>query len=126
MSNQQSRRIFLRNSGLAIVGSVGTVGLASAAPARVGNADKIRLGLIGCGSRGSRNLLMMLKENAECAALADPDDQHTADTADKAADLQNKRPAHYRDFRKVLDRNDIDAVLVSTPDHWHAICAIEA
>jgi predicted dehydrogenase len=101
-------------------------GLPTSVLAKGGANSQIRLGLIGCGSRGSRNLLLLLKEQAECVALADPDDSHSGATADKVFEAQAKRPAVSRDFRRLLDRKDIDAVLVSTPDHWHAICAMEA
>jgi len=126
VSDNLSRRRFLSKTGKIAVGTAGLTGMVSAAPVRAGANEKVRLGLIGCGSRGSRNLYMMLKDNAQCVALADPDDQHSGTTADKVAELQGKRPAIYRDYHKLLGHKDIDAVLVSTPDHWHAICAIEA
>jgi len=126
MSKNLTRRGFLRQSGVVAVGSTGLVGLASAAPVKKGANEKVRLGLIGCGSRGSRNLYLMLKDQAECVALADPDAKHLNNTADQVAKIQGRKPATYRQFRKVLDHKDIDAVLVSTPDHWHAIITIEA
>ena len=63
---------------------------------------------------------------ADFAALADVDSKVLGTNVEKLANRQGKKPDSYGDYRRVLDRNDIDAVMIATPDHWHTKVAIEA
>lgn len=63
---------------------------------------------------------------ADFVALADVDENVLADNVEKVKKKQGKAPDSYADYRKVLDRDDIDAVMIATPDHWHTKVAIEA
>lgn len=88
-----------------------------------------RIGLIGCGWYGKSVLLRFLQvEPCEVVALADVDGQMLEEAANIVAERQKsgKKPQTYRDFRKMLAENEFDIVQVSTPDHWHALAAIEA
>ena len=95
---------------------------------RVAGANRrVRVALIGCGGMGYTNLRDMLKSGAQVVALCDVDDRQVAKVAanvsktfDQAAEFTT------RDFRKVLDRKDVDAVIVATPDHWHALPTVLA
>lgn len=94
----------------------------------VGSNDRIRIGLIGCGGMGLGNLLNFLTiKNVACVALCDVDDTQSA-TALKAMNRAGApQPALItRDFRRVLDRKDVDAVVIATPDHWHALQTVMA
>lgn len=126
------RRTFLKQSvaaaGLAAVaGCASTGGLASApvpaARRRVGPNDKIRIGVIGANGQGNYNLDQLLKEpDAEVVAICEV----FKDRRDKTLAKCGPNAKGYNDFRDVLDRKDIDAVLIATPPHWHAIMAIMA
>ncbi|HET6880199.1 MAG TPA: Gfo/Idh/MocA family oxidoreductase [Pirellulales bacterium] len=63
---------------------------------------------------------------ADFAALADVDANVLAANVEKAEKSQGTKPDAYSDYRKILDRKDIDAVMIATPDHWHTKIAVEA
>ncbi len=63
---------------------------------------------------------------ADFAALADVDANVLGDNVNKVEKAQGKKPDAFKDYRKVLDRKDIDAVMIATPDHWHTKIAVEA
>ncbi|MCA9202425.1 MAG: Gfo/Idh/MocA family oxidoreductase, partial [Planctomycetales bacterium] len=112
------RRTFLTGVAMAAA-AVPASRMARAAKAN----DRIRVGLIGCGGRGRGVAAGFagLKE-VEVAAVCDPDSGHAASTSQL---LPNKPPVQV-DMRRLLDDKSIDAVIVATPDHWHAPAAILA
>lgn len=125
-----SRREFLRDTS-AILAGAGLTGL-TAAPF-IANAksfppnEKIVVALIGARNMGFGDLGNALKQpNVECAAICDIDDSVLNSRAKDIEKRQNKTPAKYKDFRKLLERKDIDAVIIGTPDHWHCLTMIAA
>ena len=90
----------------------------------LGANDRVRLALIGCGGRGSSVARHMLKSpNVEYNVLCDCYDQQFAKANQELGGGKGK---DIQDFRRVLERNDVDAVHIGTPDHNHAIPAVMA
>ncbi len=120
-----NRRDFIRTAGAAL-SLAGTAFAAS--PAKTGRVlganDKINVGVIGVGGRGSYVAREFAKagqsENAQILAVCDVYEKRKA----KAAEAHKVKG--YLDYKEILNRDDIDAVVVSTPDHWHATIALEA
>jgi predicted dehydrogenase len=103
----------------------GAAGLATALSARrvCGANERIRLGFIGLGNRGDQVLdAFLLHSDAEVAALCDL----WPPFLDFAAHKAGTRPKTCKDYRHLLDQRDIDAVVICTPDHWHALMTIDA
>ena len=89
--------------------------------------EKIRLALIGAGSRGNQLLDSFLPEkDVEIIAVADVDDHHAGETAERVKKAKGNVPHIARDYRAMLERKDLDGVIIATPDHWHALPAIHA
>jgi predicted dehydrogenase len=101
-------------------------------PARLFGAEapskQIVMGFIGVGWMGEGNLNSFLgQRDCRVVAVADVDDGHLTKAVGRVNQhYHNKDCKGYRDFRELLARNDIDAVCISTPDHWHAIPAVMA
>ena len=142
--NTTTRREFLTRAGLAAAGmTIGTTELGAASYNRViGANDRIRVGFIGVGNRGSQVLKLFMSEpDCEIAALCDVyepylsrdysrvEPRYIQKLANLVPKMGEKFPnvvERYPDFRKLLENKNIDAVCVATPDHWHAIMTIEA
>lgn len=93
---------------------------------RVSTNDIINVGLIGC-RRGWSNLLKFLShEEVRCVALCDVKQDVLAQRAADIAAKYGKKPDVYTDYRRVLDRKDIDIVIIGTPDHWHCLQFFDA
>ena len=65
-------------------------------------------------------------DRVDVVALCDVDSSHLADAQKKVEGVTKKKCAEYGDYRKLLDDKNIDAVVVTTPDHWHALTTIDA
>ncbi len=114
-----------------------TVGAAAAAHVRpaaaasrrgiLGANERIRVGLIGCGGRGNQVARDWMKhQDSVFVAACDVYKQRLDETVARIAGVQGSAPEPYEDYRKILDRTDIDAVFIATPDHWHSPMTIEA
>ncbi|MGH9405009.1 MAG: Gfo/Idh/MocA family protein [Terriglobia bacterium] len=104
---------------------VGVLGAAAAVSASrvLGANDRVNVGWIGCGGRGHYDAGLLQKiPKVEIVAVADVYEPHA-----KAAQASvGPRCRAYGDFRKLLEEKDVDAVLIATPDHWHATAMVLA
>jgi predicted dehydrogenase len=112
-----TRRGFLRGT------TQGAAALTAASYARIQGANRrINLGLIGCGDRGLHDMgLFQRNTNVEVVAVADIYGAHIDRAQQKAP-----RAQAFVEYRKLLEVKDIQAVLIATPDHWHARQSIDA
>lgn len=89
----------------------------------MGANDRVRLGLIGSGGRGREDWGTFLKEpGVEGVAVCDVYDPNR----EQGIAMAGGRAKGFKDFRQLLDEKDINAVIVATPDHWHALMTIAA
>jgi len=141
---KNSRRKFIKTTATTAAGlAVSMNTFASAQTTRTINpGDKIRMGFIGVGNRGSQLLnLFMTQPDVEVAALCDIYEPYLLRDRGKVhpryLEIQGGRipkmgekfakpPKTYHDYRELLADKDIDAVCIATPDHWHAIQTIDA
>jgi len=128
-----SRRKFLGKSALAAslaplaVTSLTSPFVRSVRAAEPGPNDKVRLGLIGCGGMGQGDLeCFFLNPEIDCVVVCDVDDARMAKGVEICSQKRGKKPETVKDFRRVLDRKDVDVVLIATPDHWHALPTVLA
>src|SRR5262245_37960301 len=86
-------------------------------------SELVRIGVIGTGGQGVANMRAIMKQ---VIAVCDVDKTHAASAVALVGKEPGRRPAVFGDYRKLLEDKSIDAVLIATPDHWHALPAIEA
>jgi predicted dehydrogenase len=128
-----NRRRFLKTSAILAGACAGLNTLPRAAGFHSANA-RPRIGVIGCGSRwgwqlangGSYGVGPDFARFADYVAVCDVDKDRVAAAQGLVKDWNGVSPAVSGDYRRLIERDDIDAILVFTPDHWHAKIAIEA
>lgn len=86
-------------------------------------SEKVRIAFIGVGGQGKGNLKALLKN---AVAVCDVDKKRLAEAASIVEKANGSAPLQAEDYRELLDRKDIDAVLITTPDHWHALQTVHA
>jgi predicted dehydrogenase len=114
----QTRRVFLQSA------ATGTALTARAYGQTAGANERLRVGIIGCGGIAGHHLNTLLKmkeaDNVEVTAVCDIYDKRTEAFATRTGARQ------YKDYRRLLDADDVDYVLIATPEHWHAQMTLDA
>src|SRR6478672_6096103 len=127
------RRKFLQNTGLLMAGSMIISSLDNNAFAyfknRVMPSDQLNVGAIGINGMGWADLTAAIKiPGVNVVALCDVDknvlDKRMTDLSKMNVDTTKVKT--YGDYRKLLEQKDIDAVIIGTPDHWHALIMMQA
>ena len=112
------RRSFLVSSAAALGASSSVFGSPS---------DTVRIACVGIGGRGRNHIDSYSKlENVEIAAICDIDDSHIGNGLKQIEHLGKKKPETYKDIRKLLEDKSIDAISISSPNHWHTLMAVWA
>ena len=151
-SHGRARRRFLARTSALVASplfvAASSLGLGCARRARASANERISVGVIGLGAQGFDNLRQFLRlPDVQVVAVCDVDPLHYRDNEWEKGPPYGREPgkaaveqhyakqqksnsyagcAAYADFRELCARDDIDAVVVSTPDHWHYLCALEA
>ncbi|HEY5911060.1 MAG TPA: Gfo/Idh/MocA family oxidoreductase [Verrucomicrobiae bacterium] len=117
MNTSWSRRDFTKTVVLAGAGT------ALAAARAAGANERVRLGFIGVGNRGDQVLDAFLKQpDAEVAAVCDLSPAYMEFAAKKSG----TSPKQFKDYRRLVELRDLDAIVIATPDHWHALQTVQA
>lgn len=144
LSGKTSRRAFIAQTGMISAGlTLGVNAISAASYKKIKGAnEKIRVGFIGVGNRGTQLLhIFMDQPDVEIAALCDVyepyisrdrsrvDPRYIKDRPGQIPEMGEIFPGkveRYSDYRKLLENKTIDAVVIATPDHWHALMTIDA
>src|SRR5438874_7606331 len=114
MNSDFTRRRFTRAAALTTALSYSRI---------FGANDRVRMGYIGLGNRGDQVHDAFLEHgDQQTVAVCDLRD----DYMDFAIKKSRANPKKYRDYKKLLDDKDVDAVAIATPDHWHAVVFVDA
>ncbi|HXP59539.1 MAG TPA: Gfo/Idh/MocA family oxidoreductase, partial [Dongiaceae bacterium] len=128
--NTITRREFLASSGKGLAGAA-VAGMATSALAQdraKGANDRVVLALIGAGSRGTGVIQGLLKnnQNVEAKYVCDVNDERGGEAMASLTKLQGFSPKRINDMHRIFDDKDVDAVQISTPEHWHSVAAVWA
>jgi predicted dehydrogenase len=119
------RRNFLKRSAASTATAAAVVAFEQVAKASA--SERVRVGIVGSAGRAAAlNRYFAKNKFAEVVSIAEIDHSRLAPTLKAVTELQGKKPKVFKDFRKIIDDDTLDAVVVGTPDHWHAIPTILA
>jgi predicted dehydrogenase len=123
MTSSSDRREFLKVSSAGVM-AAGVLAAGVPAAAAASRSGKLSVGLIGCGGRGVHDAgLFQRTAEVEVTYVCDVDERRLGAAASKLG-VTSRRAV--TDFRRILDDPNVDAVVIATPDHWHALAAILA
>lgn len=127
-SSQINRRHFLAKAGAAMVLPLILPGCATSSGKRPRPSNRINLGVVGWGMQGPGNTKSFLfEEDCQVVAACDLAKDPLKEAVDTINDhYQNKDCQAYHDYREMMARDDLDAVMLAVPDHWHELVATEA
>jgi predicted dehydrogenase len=118
------RRSFVKNS---VLSAAAVTALAGDATAKASASERVRVGVMGAGGRAlSLIRSFAANKNVDIVAIADIDPSRLPRGLEEAATRQGKKPKGEKDFRKLIDDDTLDALVIGTPDHWHALPTILA
>ncbi|HRP05226.1 MAG TPA: Gfo/Idh/MocA family oxidoreductase, partial [Opitutaceae bacterium] len=123
-SSPWNRRRFLGTAALAT--TVGLAGRLNASPSpKTSRSDAVRIGIIGLSTKGADLKNLLATPGAQVVALCDVDPRTLASVV-SGLPTELRRPFTTTDARQLLERKDVDAVVIATPNHWHGLLTIWA
>src|SRR4051794_9981685 len=118
MASTINRRTFTKSAA-----ALGALTALQATGQAAPSSERIRLGVIGVGNRGDQLLdAFLVHKDAEIAALCDVYEPYLEAAQKKVGG----KAQLYHDYRKLIEQKDLDAVVIATPDHWHALQFVAA
>lgn len=123
-----NRRNFIQKTAITSAG----LSMASVVPSEVWSSavapsDTLNVALVGCNSMGFGILQHHLSnQGVNCVAMCDIDESVLNERSAEISKKFNQAPKLHKDFRKLLEQKDIDAVIIGTPDHWHCLITVYA
>ena len=114
-----NRREFLASAAAAAA-------ISGAVRARAAENDKVNIAVLGSGRGGNLAEQFTQLSDSQVTVICDVDEGRGQKLCDRIEKLAGKRPQYVVDFRTLLDRKDVDALAIATPDHWHAPITIHA
>lgn len=123
-----NRRLFIQQASTVMVGGALIPNLALGnRHAIIGANNRLNVALVGCKGMGWSNLMgFMAHDDVRCIALCDVDRGILDSRGAELLTKQGSKPDLYGDYREVLDRQDVDIVIIGTPDHWHCLQFVDA
>lgn len=122
-----SRRTFLKRAAGALLAPAIVPASALGRGTRPAPSNRIAVGFVGCGMKGWGNVSEFItRPEVQVVALCDVDPRHLDAVRHIVTEAYGSDCFHTADFREVTRRDDVDAVVISTPDHWHVIPALDA
>ncbi len=122
-----TRRTFLKKTSYAMASGLVVPSHIKPSSFNLAANNIINVALIGCGSMGWSNLMgFLVHEDVRCVALCDIDESRLSMRAKELSERQTVKFNTYSDYRHVLDRKDVDIVIIGTPDHWHCLQFVDA
>jgi predicted dehydrogenase len=125
-----TRREFIQQTGTALAASAIGLGVPTFVPRRVlagakegAPSDRILIGIIGVGNKAKDHLRMNMDDTI---AVCDVDSSRLVEAKDKVEKANSSSCEAYSDYRRLLDNKDVNAVVIITPDHWHAQITMDA
>ena len=117
-----NRRKFVETTSLSSLGILSTPYLPD-----LYQEDKIRIGMIGCGWYGIKLARAVMNiDGFTLVSVCDIDSKHLKEVADEIEKGQGSRPKEYKEYQELLDKDDLQAVIIATPPHWHALQFVDA
>jgi predicted dehydrogenase len=127
MTRNFDRRTVMAGGVAASAAAMASSAASAQGARRISANDKVHVGLIGCRGMGWSNLTAMLKgADVVPVALCDVDARTLTERGAELQKSTGRAPALHDDYRRMLDDKSIDAVIIATPDHWHALQLTDA
>ncbi len=123
------RRNFTKNTSAILAGSMimGPAVINANSSKSISPNEKLQIGVIGCNGMGWSNTVSMLKmQDVDLIAICDVDSNVVKRRMEDYKQQRTNTPKTYTDYRELLNNNDIDAVIIGTPDHWHCKMMVDA